>query len=73
MLSHALSSLLVLIYQSFFLYLKFLHLNILIFFKREILPHDIVKSFCESVVALSLQICLTQSPAIILINDNFVF
>ena len=36
-----------------------------IVFKREIQPHEIVKSLCESVVALLIQFCLTQSPAMI--------
>ena len=34
-------------------------------FEKEIQPHKMVKSFCESVVVLKLQMCLIQSPTMI--------
>ena len=34
-------------------------------FKRKTEPHVMVKSLCESVVVLQLQICLTQAPSVI--------
>ena len=42
-------------------------------FEREIQSHELIKSTSVSVAVLQLQICLTQSPAIIFINYNFIF
>ena len=40
-------------------------LNILEVFEKEIQQREMVKSLCKSVGVLQIQICLTQSPAIV--------